>query len=375
MEIKIPSQIFSKIFSKLRIKVTPKDCLGIDIGTSSIKIVSLSKVGSRVKLDNYGETSAQIFYEKPFRTFEKSTLLLSTGEIAKAVQAILNEAKIATKSAIFSIPDFSSFFTNFELPQMTPKELPDAVRYEAPQHIPLPISEVTIDWQVIGGHLADRKGTKLKILLVAVPNEIINQYREIAQRSEIKLSGLEAEVFGISRLVTGEEKNTVGLVDIGAQSTTISIIDAGLLKVSHSFDIAGNELTQILSKSLNIDSKTAEEFKKRYGLLDTLEENGQKVGKILSPLIDSILDEISRTYQNFFQTEKKEVSKIILAGGCALIPGLKEYFSSALKKEVNIINPFTDFSYPPILEPVLREIGPSYAIAVGAALRGLEQKL
>jgi type IV pilus assembly protein PilM len=371
MKIRIPNQIFSKIFSKLRIKVTPKDCLGIDIGTSSIKIVALSKVGSRIKLDNYGETSALIFYEKPFRTFEKSTLLLSTDEIAKAVQAILSEAKITTKSAVFSIPDFSSFFTNFELPSMTPKELPDAVRYEAPQHIPLPISEVTIDWQVIGGRLADKKGTKLKILLVAVPNEIINQYKDIAQRAKVELLGLEAEVFGISRLVTNEEKNTIGLVDIGAQSTTISIIDGGLLKVSHSFDIAGNELTQILSKSLNVDFETAEEFKKRYGLLNSSENEGQKVGKILSPLIGSILDEINRAYQNFSQTEKKEVSKIVLAGGCALIPGLKEYFSSTLKKEVNIINPFADLSYPPVLDSALKEMGPSYAIAVGAALRGL----
>lgn len=366
MPIKIASQIFQKILPKIRI--SPKSCLGIDIGTSAIKIVNLSKVGQRIKLENYGETSALVFYEKPYRTFKESTLLLSTTEIAKAIEAILIEAKIEAKSAVFSIPDFSSFFTNFELPPMTKKELPEAIRFEAPQHIPLPISEVTIDWQVIGGELADRKGTKLKILLVAVPNSVIDQYREIARKAKLELRDLEAEVFGLSRIAIKEQKETIGLIDIGAQSTTISIIDQGLLKMSHSFDIAGNELTSTLSKGLNLDLKEAEELKRKSGL----REKGGRVSQILSPLIDSILAEVERTFQNFYQAEKKEVKKIILAGGSALIPGLREYFNSFFKKETEIIDPFANISYPPILEPVLKEIGPSYAIAVGAALRGLE---
>lgn len=366
MPIKIASQIFQKILPKIRI--SPKSCLGIDIGTSAIKIVNLSKVGQRIKLENYGETSALVFYEKPYRTFKESTLLLSTTEIAKAIEAILIEAKIEAKSAVFSIPDFSSFFTNFELPPMTKKELPEAIRFEAPQHIPLPISEVTIDWQVIGGELADRKGTKLKILLVAVPNSVIDQYREIARKAKLELRDLEAEVFGLSRIAIKEQKETIGLIDIGAQSTTISIIDQGLLKMSHSFDIAGNELTSTLSKGLNLDLKEAEELKRKSGL----REKGERVSQILSPLIDSILAEVEKTFQNFYQAEKKEVKKIILAGGSALIPGLREYFNSFFKKETEIIDPFANISYPPILEPVLKEIGPSYAIAVGAALRGLE---
>lgn len=370
MRIKISTEIFSKILSK--IKVSSNNCLGIDIGTSAIKAVALTKVGSRVKLESYGETSILALYEKPFRTFEKSTLLLSTNEIARAIQAILKEAKIGIKSAVFSIPDFSSFFTNFELPPMSKKELPEAIKYEAPQHIPLPISEVTIDWQVIGGELVDKKGTKLRILLVAVPNEVINQYQEIAKISNLELRGLEAEVFGLSRLCIKKEQASLGLVDIGAQSTTISIIDDGLLKASHSFDTAGNELTQLLAKSLSIDLKIAEELKKKYGLKENLEKEGQSVAKILSPLVDSILSEIERTYKNFSQREKKEIKKIILAGGGSLIPGLKEHFAKVLKKEIEIINPFAGLSYPPILEETLKEMGPSYAIAVGAALRGLE---
>jgi len=369
MRLQIPSGLFSKIIPK--IKVTPKNCLGIDIGTSIIKIAALSKSGPKVKLDNYGEISVGAFYDKSFRTFEKNTLSLSTTDIAKAIQVILMEAKIGTHSAVFSIPDFSTFFTNFELPPMAKKELPDAVRYEAPQHIPLPLSEITIDWQVVGGELIDKKNTKLKILLVAVPNGIIDQYNEITKLTNLKLEGLEAEVFSLSRLITIEEKKTIGLVDIGAQSTTISIIDEGILKLSHSFDVAGNELTQVLVNGLGVDFQTAEELKKKYGLKKTLENEGQKVAELLSPQIGLILAEIEKISNDFLKLEKKNIEKIILAGGSVLLPGLREHFNSVLKKDIEIINPFTSFILPPILESKLKEMGPSYAIALGAAVRGL----
>ena len=290
------------------------------------------------------------------------------------------------KEAVFSIPDFSSFFTNFELPPMTKEELPQAVQFEAPQHIPLPLSEVTTDWQVIEGETVDKKGTGLKILLVAVPNEVIYQYREIANLSGLELQSLEAEAFSLSRAAIKEKdlKKVIAIIDIGAQSTTCSIIDKGILKLSHSFDIAGNELTQVLSKSLGINYQEAEEAKKKHGLkfpegalseeplLNSRGGSFQKTTQTLTPVIDSIIIEVNRIFQNFYQVESQKIEKVILAGGTALIPGLLEYFSSSLKKEVEMLNSFSDIFYPPVLEKVLKEMGPSYAITVGAALRCLK---
>jgi len=345
-----------------------KTFLGIDIGTSSIKVVELSKFGKRIKLENYGELRAPAFYEKPFRTFEKTTLLLSTGDIARAIRGILEEAKIKTRKVIFSVPDFSSFFTWFDLPPMTKEEIPDAVRYEARQHTPLPLSEVTLDWQIIEGRISERERTKLKILLVVVPNEIINQYRQIAELAQLKLQALEAEVFAFSRSSIGEEKKATILIDIGARSTTCSIIDKGVLKMSYSFDISGNELTDRVSKSLSVDYLKAEHLKKKHGF----QSSEKEIGQILLPIIDLILVEIEKVSQNFYRLESKEIQKVILGGGTALLPGLKEYFAKELKKEVVIANPFSEIFYPPILENTLKEMGPSYAIAVGAALHGLE---
>ena len=351
----------------------PKKTLGIDVGTSTIKIVELSRWGERMKLENYGEISAQALYQKPFRTFEKSTLLLFAEDISRAIKAITEEAKIKTKLSVFSIPDFSSFFTSFELPPMTREELPQAVRYEARRYVPLPLAEVTLDWQIIEGEASDQRKTKLKILLVAVPNEVINQYRKIAEISGLELLALEAEVFGLLRSLIGEEKRAVILVDIGAQSTTCSIIEKRVLKMSYSFDMAGNEFTATLAKGLGLDYKEAQTLKEKYGILPaSVESPAVEVREILLPLVDVILKEIEKITQNFSLTEGKEVQKIFLAGASAYLPGLKEYFQAHFKKEIEIANPFSHIFYPPILENTLKELGSSYAIAVGMALRGLE---
>jgi Tfp pilus assembly PilM family ATPase len=92
------------------------------------------------------------------------------------------------------------------------------------------------------------------------------------------------------------------------------------------------------------------------------------------PLIDLIIEEVKKIFSSFFQAEGKEVRRVLLAGGSAFMPGIIDYFMKNLSKPTEIANPFTNIYYPPILEDTLKEIGPSYAIAVGAALRGLEQE-
>lgn len=353
----------------------PQKCLGVDIGTAYVKIAEISRFGNRRKLENYGSLSANVLYEKPFRTFEKNTLLLSSGDIGKAIRAIIAESKMTAKQAVFSIPDFSTFFTNFQLPPMTRQEIPDAIKYEAKQHIPFPLGEMTLDWRVIDGKLSDKKEEKLKVLLVAVPNEVINQYRTIAQLSGLELFALEAEVFGLIRSLVGEdEKEPIGLIDIGAQSTTCSIVEKKNLVTSHSFNMSGNELTVALSKSLNMDYKEAEKLKRKYGIEPHQEEDGinKDFKAVLAPLVDMIVREAEKIFSDFTYKERKELKRVILAGGSALLPGLKEYLEGALKKEIAIAEPFSSMFYPPILEKTLKRMGPGYAIAVGSALRGLE---
>jgi type IV pilus assembly protein PilM len=279
-----------------------------------------------------------------------------------------------SRKVIFSIPDYSTFFIEFELPPMTPEEIPEAIKYEAKRYIPLPLKDITLDWQILGKKSQGKRLIIAKVLLVSVPNEIIKQYKNIASILNLELIALEAEAFGLLRaLIPKEETLPVSIVDIGQKSTICSIIDKGVLKASHSFDISADDLIEKLLENFDIDYQTAKEFLKRYGILARyLGPEGQEAEKILIPIIESLAKEIDNVFEKFYSEEKKEIGKIILSGAPAIMPGLLTYFENYFKKKVEIANPFSKISYPSILEKVLKEIGPSYAVAVGMALKGFE---
>lgn len=345
----------------------PKKMLGIDVGTSSIKIVELSRWGGGNTLENYGEIKSASLFKEPFRTFEKGSYLLSSRFVSRAIRSVLEEAKIKTRAAVFSIPDFSTFFVSFNLPPMPEKEIPEAVRFNAPQYIPLPISEITLDWRLIGG-VPGEKRSDLKILLVAVTKQTVQEYQRVAKMAELELYALEAEALAVVKSLAKNNKKAIFIIDIGAQSTTVNIIDKGVLKKSYSFDFAGNKLTYALSSTLDKNSAEVEEIKSKQGLLSK-EKN---ISGSLYLLIDPLLVEIRKISDEFSQTEGKEIEEIYLTGGTANLPGLKEYFSEVLKKKTEIPNCFSDFLYPSALNETLFGMGPRFSVAVGVALEGLQ---
>ncbi len=355
------------IFSNPMKMFFPKKMVGIDVGTASVKVVEISKWGQGKTLENYGEIKSSSLYKEPFRNIEKGSFLLSDYFVSRAVRAILDEAKIKTKAAIFSIPDFSCFCTSFELPPMTAKEIKEAVRYNASQYIPLPINETTLDWKLISG-VPGEKQSKLMIFLVAIPNQIISQYQNVARMAELELYAVEAEAMAIGRALIKDKKECVCIIDIGVQSTTINVVDKGNLKKSYSFNFAGGQLTYAVSSALGIGRLEAEEIKNNEGL-GSEKEN---ISKTLYLLIDPLLLEVKKVLSDFYIQENKEADAIYLTGGTSALPGLKEYFVEVFKKKVEIPNCFSDTLYPPILEQTLEKMAPSFSVATGAALGGLE---
>ncbi len=343
------------------LKGRPKNFLGVDIGTSSIRVVELKR-GKPAKLENYGEFKILSDNKKSFRVFKQNSLLMSDKQVSDAIKSIYSEAGIKTKEANFSIPDFSSFFTTLELPAMGKDEIYEAVKYEARPYIPLPDNEITLDWVITEGKISK---TPIKVLVVAIPNDIVSQYQKIAKDSGLELRLLEPEVFSLARNLK-EEKNT-SVIDIGARSTTCSILEKGVLKTSHSFNVAGNQLTETLARSMDIDYNKANRIKENKGIASEGKEK-----EILLPLIDSILAEIKKAFREYYQKEGKEIETVILTGGMAQMPGLREYFSSELKKKTKILNPFDNLSHPPVLKETLKIKAPLYGVAVGAALKGFE---
>lgn len=355
------------IFSNPLKMFFPKKMVGVDIGTASIKVVELSRWGQGKTLENYGEIKSASLYKEPFRNVEKGSYLLSNYFVSRAIRAVLDEARIRTKAVIFSIPDFSTFCTSFELPPMTKAELPDAIYYNAPQYIPLPITETTLDWKLIDGTPGDKQSA-LKIFLVAIPNQTIQDYQKVAQLAGLELYAVEAEALSLTRSLVRENKNCICLVDIGVQSTTINIVDKQKLKKSYSIDFAGSQLTYSIASSLGLGHAQAEELKNREGLTSSKEE----ISKTLYLLIDPLIIEVKKTLSDFYLQEGKDADVIYLTGGTSGLPGLKEYFAEVFKKKIEIPNCFSELLYPPILGKSLEKMSPSFSVATGVALGGLE---
>jgi len=344
----------------------PKRMLGIDVGTSSIKVVEISGRGGGKTLENYAEVKSDFLYKEAPLKAEKGDHSSSNNFTAKIIRGILNEARIKTKAAIFSIPDFSTFCTSFDLPPMTEKEVPNAIRYNASQYITLPMAEVTLDWRVMLNGLG--KNSSWKVLLVAVPNQVIQDYKVMAKMAGLELYAMEAEALGITRVFLKNSKKTVCLVDVGLQSSTINIVDKGFLKKSYSFNFDSGQMARVIASLIGVDIPQAEEIKNRQGLIHPR----QDVVKALYASINPLLVEMKTMFAEFLQSEQKQIEEIYLTGGTANLPGLKEYFAESLKKNVYVPNCFSDFLYPPILEESLREMSPSFSAAAGVALWGLE---
>ncbi|OHA63465.1 MAG: hypothetical protein A3E07_00980 [Candidatus Wildermuthbacteria bacterium RIFCSPHIGHO2_12_FULL_45_9] len=346
--------------------IVPKSFIGVDIGTSALRVVELSGWGDRKTLKNYAQLRVESLYDKPFRAYEQNSLALSSQDLARALRALFEDAGMKNRKAIFSISDFSSFFTSFELPAtITRKELESAVQFEARKHIPLSLSEVTMDWQILDGPDKGKGTNPYRVLMVAVPNEIVNEYQNIAKIAGIELIAIEAEVFGVIRACLPEEHGLTLLIEMGAQTTTISVVENRKLYLSRSMDQGGNALTRRISEALAIDYLAAEKEKIAKGL-------DVKVGetKILLPIVDLIVTEVDKFRQVAERQEKKTIGKIVIAGGSARLPGLAAYMQSKIGVPAEVANPFREIVYPPVLEPVVQDMGPAFSVAIGIALRG-----
>ena len=344
----------------------PKRMVGVDIGTSAVKIVEISKWGQGKTLENYGEINSSFISSEPLINVKKGAGVLSNSLASTAIRGVLDEAHIRTKAVIFSIPDFSTFCTSFEMPTMPEKEIAAAIKYNAAQYITLPIKEVTLDWKIIPP-LLGAKNPSIKVFLVAVPNQVIQEYQTMAKNAGLEIYALEAEALSITRALIRNNKKTICLMDIGVQSSTINIIDKGFLRRSYSFNFYSGQLSKAVSSALGIGLEKAEEIKNKEGLISSR----PGVPETLYLLIDPLIAQIKNISAEFFQAEQKQVEEIYLTGGTANLPGLKEYFAESLKKSVYVPNCFSDFLYPPVLDQELKEMSPRFSVAVGAALAGL----
>lgn len=357
------------------LKAKHKSFAGIDIGTSSVKIVQLGMEENRVKLEAYGLLETYGRVELLQSTLQTSSVHLLGGQVVDLLKKLIEKSKVTTKDVILSVPVFSTFSAVMELPEMPYTEIEAAIPYEARQYIPVPISEVIMGWNIIGKKSkTDISGEeavqKIEVLLVAIPKEVANKYAEIAQAANLNLKAIELESFALSRSLIGEDLTPTTIVDIGSKITNILVVDNGYVMLNKGLDTSGNEITRSLVHALNINFKRAEVLKREKGL-SVKKSSEDSINQVILPVVGIIANEISRVNSLYFYKNNKKVERIVLCGGSAHLPGLIEYFSENLHLPVSMGDPWARIYYNPRLGPALKELAPSFSIAVGLAMREL----
>lgn len=351
--------------------------LGIDIGPSSIKIVQLKKRKGRAILETYGELSLG-----PYSGLEigRSTSLPNE-KIAEAVVDILRESNVTTNKCGISIPMGSSLVSFIKMPKVEDKQLAQMIPLEARKYIPVPISEVSLDYLVIPRNesvASEYQSSEQKpeektidVLLVVIHNEAMERNKEVARVAKLAMSFSEIEIFGSMRSVLEPGTAPQMIIDFGSNSTKMYIIERGILRTSHMVSRGSQDITLAISKSLGISVEEAEKIKKERGLL---KKDGEQmdINEITSLTLDYIFSEISRALLNYQKKTEKNVSKIFLTGGGVLLKGLKEKAEASFSVPVMLADPFSKVEFPAFLENVLKQAGPSFAVAIGLALRHLQ---
>jgi len=363
----------------------PSSFLGIDIGTMGIKIVQLGREKNKLKLETYGLLETYDSFELLNNSLRIKNSASLNNRVSELLSEVIQKSKVTAKRAAMSIPIFSTFSTLVELPDMSDNEIRSAMPFEARKYIPIPLDEVILGWSVVGrkddqreGELNGRKLKKVQILLVAISKEIAKRYTQIAKLAGLKVDVLETESFSLARSLirngSGQGFDPVVIVDIGSRTTNIIVVGGdGLVMKNHSVDMSGDEITRALSYGLGVDFERAESLKRNFGL-GCQGISGKKIYEIAIPLADVVVAEVEKMMRYYFSKRGKQVKKIILTGGSANLKGLDSYFNKKLGLTIERGNPWKGLSYPDSLSPILREIAPSFSVAVGLAIAGFDRK-
>ena len=349
--------------------------LGVDIGSSSIKVVELQKKGSSAKLLKYGTLSLGPFAQSDIGSAQR----LPDSDLVNVVKTAIEAIGVGTKKGGFAIPLKLSLIVTIDIPASAEGKLDSIVPIEARKYIPMQPSEVNLAWSVISDSNAkslskkkDESEKKIKVLVAAIHNNTVDAYHTIAEKSGVNPAIFEIETFSAIRSVFGQDQGVFALLDIGADASKVLIIDYGSITVSHTIHRGSQAFTQRISETLGISFPEAEKIKRKTGMRGVV--GSVNLQELLLQDVDFIMQEAKRVIENFEKQNGKKIEKVALIGGGALMNGSLEVAQVVFGKKVFLGNPFSSIELPtPLLAPVLAATGPEFAVACGIALRALNE--
>jgi type IV pilus assembly protein PilM len=334
------------------------DSFGLDIGSSAVKVIQLRENGGARTLTGYATVPL------PQDAIADGSIR-DPQAVADAIKQAVAKAGIKGTDAAISICGRELIIKKVQIPKVPPKEVNDVVMLEAEHHIPFAIDEVFIDHQTVGEH-----NGVMDLILVAVKKSKVTEYMSVVEQAGFTPSIVDVDGFALGNQFEqnypNESNEAVALIDIGAAIMKTNVVRLGATIFARDIPFGGNNYTQAIAQRLSIPFEQAEAAKV-----------GKDVGvkwETLVPPLEAISRELSlevqRTFDYFASTaESERIGKIVLAGGCAQLPGLNEYLSSNWGIPVELARPFERINVAPAYADEVTGAGPALAVAVGLGLR------
>ena len=361
------------------------ECIGLDIGTSKIKIVELVKKPTVFALKKLAVVPI------PFGTIEGGNIL-QPQVVTEAIKTAIKKSGISGKKVIAAVAGQSVIVRHIKVPNLSDNELRSGLKYEVEKYLPYPVEEAVIDFHVI--NRPANPSEDMDIMIVAVREAIIHSHVTAITNAGLTPLAIDIQPFALLRSLGFEELSSkqeeiisgksIALIDIGAGTTDLVIFKDGLLKFTRIIPVAGYRFTTAIAKNLNISEAEAEKKKAEEAVIilgdgpSAGDQNSQEYRLFMSfrGVLEELLLEIKRSFDYYkLQNRGEEVNEVINTGGGSKFRNLSRYMENELMIKTKIGDPldFLDVSAKHLDYDYLQEIAPMLSVSIGLAQRGAER--
>lgn len=333
---------------------------GLDIGFNSLKVVQLKKKGKQFEIVGFAQSAI------PKTSLQKNKIL-EKKKLAEVLKATLTKATphhISALEVVAALPEHLVFTKIIELPKMKEKEVGKTIPYEASEFLPISLEETYLDWQILA---KGANSEKIDVLVVAAPKSLVDDYIDLVKLAGLQLVALETKPIAASRALVKDEKEGLAILDIGAQATSVAIIDESILRLTGTTATGSNAINFALQRNLNLKEEEASKIKIEKGLST---KTDLKTRKIIETALLPIVDEVTHAikyYQNRIKAEGR-ISKIKLGGGGAALAGIASFFEKQTGILTELGNPLIHLSKQSQIL-ISKTAALSFTTAIGLALR------
>ncbi len=343
-----------------------KGVVGLDIGSSAVKLVELKER----KAGEYHLQRVGIEPLSPEAIVDGS--IMDSSLVVDAISKLIEESGVKTANFATSLSGHSVIIKKIQVPAMSPDELSESIQWEAEQYIPFDINDVRLDYMVLPeGEGGQREG--MEVLLVAVKRDKVNDYVAVISQAGKSPVIVDVDAFAVQNSYelgySVDPQRVVALVNMGAGVTTINILARGATVFWRDISIGGNQFTEALQREYSLSFEQAERLKRGEQVQGCSPAEARAV---LDAVSAEIAAEIQKTFDFFAATSADDrVSELVLSGGCALTPNLQNILQDRFGVPAQLMDPLRriHFKESDFDTEWLRSVAPMLAVSVGLATR------